>query len=37
MWGWGDIGGHEMEMGVLEIGALEGIKGGTNVKEGIDG
>ena len=37
MWGWGDVGGHEMKMGILKICTPESVKGGTNVEKGVDG
>ena len=35
--GWGDVGGHEAEVRVLKVSTPEGIEGGTNVEEGVDG
>ena len=32
-----DIGGHKVEMRVLEIGVSEGIKRGTDVKKRVNG
>ena len=35
--GEGKVGRHKAEVGAFEIGTSKGVKGGTNVKEGIDG
>ena len=35
--GRGDVGGHEAEVGVFKISTSEGIEGGTNFEERVDG
>ena len=32
----GEVGRHKAKVGVFKVGILEGVQGGTNVKEGID-
>ena len=35
--GGGDVGGYKVKMRIFKVSTSEGIKGGTNVEEGVDG